>query len=117
MGMGDCILEILLREKGLLRKDLVQPKLEYFVACVDKQFFENVLEITAKLRRSGNPANFSYKCASLSKQLKEASDQSAKKCIIIGDEFNNKQLVIKDMTTGEQKLVNVDEFFSQPKSF
>jgi histidyl-tRNA synthetase len=117
MGMGDCILEILLREKGLLKKDLAQPKLEYFVACVDKQFFENVLEITAMLRRSGKPANFSYKCVSLSKQLKEASDQNAKKCVIIGEEFNNNQLVVKDMATGKQELVNVDEFFSQPKSF
>jgi len=115
MGMGDCVLEILLREKGLIEKNLAQPKLEYFVACVDEQFFESVLSITAKLRRAEKSANFSYKCVSLSKQLKQASAQNAQKCIIIGEEFNNNQLIVKDMDSGEQELVDTDEFLSQLK--
>jgi len=50
------------------------------------------------------------------KQLKEASAQNAKKCIIIGAEFKNNQLVLKDMATGEQELVDYNEFLSQSKS-
>ncbi|MHC4455873.1 MAG: histidine--tRNA ligase [Planctomycetota bacterium] len=116
MGMGDCVLEILLRERGLLEKDLAQSRLEYFVTCVDEQFFENVLEITARLRRAGKSANFSYKSDNLSKQLKQASAQNAQKCIIIGEEFKNNQLVVKDMTTGKQELVNTDKFLSLLKA-
>jgi histidyl-tRNA synthetase len=51
----------------------------------------------------------------LSKQLKEASEQNAKECIIIGEEFNNNQLVVKDMATGEQKTIEVDKFFAELK--
>jgi len=116
-GIGDCVLGILLEEKGLLEKQLPSRQPDYFVAFIDKQFFQKAIEITTKLRRAGLSANFSYKSAGLSKQLKEASAQNAKKCIIIGEEFNNNQLVVKDMATGKQELVNVDEFLSQPKSF
>jgi len=115
MGMGDCVLEILLREKGLLDNQVPQQKLDYFVACVDAKFFPHVLEITAAIRRKKASANFSYKTGGLSRQLKEASAQDAEKCIIIGEEFKNGQLVVKDMATGQQELVNFDEFLSQLK--
>lgn len=110
-AMGDCVLGILLEEKGLLQKQLSKPQVDYFVAFTDEQFFENVIEITAKLRRAGLSANFDYKGAKLGKQLKQASEQNAKKCIIIGDEFKENKLVVKDMATGRQEAVDVDRFF------
>jgi histidyl-tRNA synthetase len=136
-GIGDCVLGILLEEKGLLKPE--KPELDYFVAVIDvpltfddkdgtvQKTVEDVsrpcsrgrdvaIELTAKLRRVGLSAAFSYESVSLSKQLKEASAQNAKKCIIIGEEFNNNQLVVKDMTTGEQKTIDVDKFFAELKS-
>ena len=116
MGMGDCILAILLEEKGLLKKQLPQRQLDYFVAYTDRQLSQKAIEITAKLRIAGVTAGFSYKSTNLSKQLKQASAQNAKQCIIVGDEFKNNELVIKDMATGQQKLVDIDKFMSQLKS-
>ena len=118
MGMGDCVLEILLREKGLLDKQAPKRHLEYFVISLgmDERADEEVYRIIAELRSKGYSANFSYKTGGLSKQLKEASAQNAKQCIIIGEEFENNQFVIKDMSTGEQKLVNYDEFLNGLKS-
>jgi histidyl-tRNA synthetase len=128
MGMGDCVLEVLLRDKGLLDKQLSKRRIDYFVACVPGTTFEQdsenreptgedeVVRLVARLREKGFAANFSYKAAKLSKQLKQASEQNVKKCIIIGEEFKKNQLVIKDMETGEQELVDVDEFLSMLKS-
>jgi len=114
-GIGDCILGILLEEKGLLKP---KPKeLDYFVAYVNENYKGMAVELAVKLRSKGLIADFSYKAGKLSKQLKLASESNAKKCIIIGDEFKNNELVIKDMGTGEQKLVKVDEFLSRPESF
>jgi len=114
-GIGDCILGILLEEKGLLKP---KPKeLDYFVAYVKEDYKGKAIELAVQLRSRGLIADFSYKAGKLGKQLKLASESNAKKCIIIGDEFKNNELVIKDMGTGEQKLVKVDEFLSQPKSF
>jgi len=114
MGMGDCVLEILLREKGLLEKNLPHPQLDFFVTFVeiDEMTRGNAIRLTMELRSAGFSANFSYKSTKLAKQLKEASAQNAKQCIIIGEEFENNQLVIKDMATGEQKLANYDEFLN-----
>jgi histidyl-tRNA synthetase len=111
MGMGDCVLEILLQEKGLLESQVPPRQLEYFVACADHAFARDMYRITAILRSKGHPANFSYKLGGLSKQLKEAAAQNAAKCIIIGQEYaDRKQLVIKDMATGAQELVDAEAF-------
>ena len=116
-GIGDCVLAILLEEKGLLKRQLSPPQPDYFVAVTDKQFFPKAVEIAAKLRRAGLTANFDYKSMNLSKQLKESSAQNVKKCIIIGQELADKnQLVIKDMASGEQELVANNEFLDRLKS-
>jgi histidyl-tRNA synthetase len=128
-GIGDCVLEILLEQKGLIDKNLPEKRLDYFVATVDKplniETVEGVVEktekdivvqLTAELRRIGCSAAFSYKSGGLRKQLGEASDRNAKKCIIIGEEFKNNELAVKDMTSGEQELVDYDKFFAELKS-
>jgi histidyl-tRNA synthetase len=123
MGMGDCVLEILLDQKGLLK---VPPhrQLDYFIAFVPKVelLFESpdgvvkstpedeAVRLTAQLRLRGYSADFSHESSGLGKQLKRAADGGAKVCIIIGAEFKEGNLVVKDMTTGDQKTVSKDEF-------
>jgi histidyl-tRNA synthetase len=115
-GVGDSVLAILLEEKGLLEKQLPARKLDYFVACVDDVYRQAAVKLTMKLRSAGFAANFSYKAAKLSKQLKQASEQNARRCVIIGEEFRNNELVIKDMATGQQELVHIDKFFAELES-
>ncbi|MBW8002094.1 MAG: histidine--tRNA ligase [Planctomycetes bacterium] len=112
-GIGDCVLGILLEEKGLLDGKENNRQIDYFVACADKQFAKNALEITTKIRRAGFSASFSYKATGLGKQLKQASAENAKKAIIIGEEFEKNQLAVKDLESGDQTLVDIDKFFSQ----
>ena len=115
MGMGDCVLEILLREKELLRDDqLAARNLDYFVAYTDSELQGKAVEIIATLRSAGFATEFSYKGGTLKKQLKQASSVNAKICVIIGQEvIDSSELVIKDMASGEQKNVNTDKFISQ----
>ena len=110
MGMGDCVLEILLREKGILDKQLQPNTMDFFVAYVDEAYKDEAVKVTMELRSKGLKANFSYKAAKLNKQLKQASEQNAHKCIIIGDEFKDKKLAIKDMATGHQEEKELDKF-------
>jgi len=116
MGMGDCVLELLLKEKGLLDKRSIKKQLDYFVACVDcenKPYVGAAIKSVMKLRTLGFSADFSYKRLKLGKQLKAASERNFKYCVIIGDEFVEKnEFLVKDMTTGEQKTIDVDKFFA-----
>ena len=117
MGMGDCVLEIILEERGLLHDRIPKPKLDFFVACVDDVFRSTVYEITGKVRAGGRSAGFSYKSGGLSKQLKDAVAQNAKKCVIVGEEYvERNEIVLKDMATGEQECVDANEFLSGLKS-
>jgi histidyl-tRNA synthetase len=113
MGMGDCVLEILLDGKGLLDRLVPARELEYFVACADRQYSSSMLRVAAEVRSRGHSANFSYKQSGLSKQLKEAASQNARACIIVGQEYaEGGQLVVKDLGTGEQTTVEAGQFFS-----
>jgi histidyl-tRNA synthetase len=114
-GMGDCVLGVMLEEKGLLKPK--PQELDYFVACVAPELScQDAVKIVAELRTKGYSADFSYKSASLSRQLKQAAAKNAKKCIILGDEFKSNELVVKDMTTSKQKLIKLDKFFAELKS-
>lgn len=106
MGMGDCVLEILLRERGLLTDDSFKRQTDYFVACTDAQLMPKALEIVAQLRRNGAAAEFSYKTGNLGKQLKQADACGAQKCLILGQEYLAEQkIVCKDMSSGSQTLL------------
>jgi histidyl-tRNA synthetase len=112
MGMGDAVLEILLREKGLLTDDsMVVQKLDYFVACVDDALFDRAIELTAKIRQQGHSANLSYKTGSLKKQMKAADSMNAAKCIIVGQELSAEgKLIVRDMSLGSQEAVLYEDF-------
>lgn len=117
MGMGDAVLEILLQERGLLEKQVPKRQIEYFVALADPRLAPQMYCITAKIRSSGHSANFSFKPGGLSKQLKEAAGQNARKCLIVGQEYaEKKQLAIKDMATGQQELVEAEQFLANLSS-
>jgi histidyl-tRNA synthetase len=110
-AIGDCVLSILLEEKGLIKPEL--QELDYFVVYVEEVYKEAAVKLTMKLRSLGQRAGFSYKSAKLSRQLKEASDQKAKKCVIIGEEFKSNKLAIKDMATGVQEEKELEKFFTE----
>ena len=113
--MGDCVLEILLQEKGLLDKNITSRTLDYYVVPIAGELLDEAVKLTAALRTKGFKSAFSYKAAGLSKQLKNASEQNAKFCVIIGDEFKAGNIVVKDMATGQQQTITVNEFLENSK--
>jgi histidyl-tRNA synthetase len=105
-GMGDCVLEILLREKGLLNEELPTKQVEYFVAYTDTDMKADALKLAAALRTAGKNADMAYKPASFKKILKQATAANAKNTIIIAQEYlDNKELIVKDMATGQQETI------------
>jgi histidyl-tRNA synthetase len=113
MGMGDCVLEILLRERGLIDESLAVRKSDYFVAVLDEELRKDAIALTARLRRKGKRAEISYKGGGLGKQLKAASEAGAAKCIIVGQEYiEERKLAVKDMATGLQQLIGAEDLLA-----
>ncbi len=111
-GMGDCVLGIVLEEKGLFKNVGANQQMDYFVAYADESLRTEAVRIAAKLRRAGKKTEFSYKCGGLGRQLKQASASGAAKCVIVGQEYLQKRLIVKDMTKGEQMEVPESEFLN-----
>jgi histidyl-tRNA synthetase len=115
-GIGDCVLGILLREKGLIPKHLASRQLDYFVAYVDDTYKKTAVKLVVRLRSKGLCADFSYKGGKLGKQLKAASEANAKKCVIVGSEIENDQLAVKNMDDGRQELIALNDFLQNTPS-
>ena len=112
-GMGDCVLAILLEEKGLLEGKVLTSELDYFIACLDEGLMAKQVELGSILRSKGYKTQFGYKPVKFKKVLKQASDLNAARCIILGQEMiETGNIVVKDMTKGEQENVSFDEFVS-----
>ena len=107
-GMGDVVLEILLREKGKL--PVLSGELEYFVIDDGNGLFGKVIEVVGRLRGLGRSADFSYTRRAVGKQLKEANRRGAKKAIIVrGD-----RLAVRNLQTGAQQEMATADFLASP---
>ncbi len=112
-GIGDCVLAILLEEKGLLKPDAMSKTIDYYVAHVSEEYLPRTIEIAMQLRQKGRCTEFSYKSTGLGKQLKAASAMNAAHCVIVGEEIENDQIVLKNMAEGEQKTVDLSRFLAE----
>ncbi len=112
-GLGDCVLAILLEEKGLLERQLPGRRVDFFVVCADRAYQDDAVALTMKLRTLGISANFSYKAGKLAKQFKQAAEQNAAQTIIVGDEYRDGNVSVKDMATGEQQTIACVDFWRQ----
>lgn len=108
-GMGDVVLEALMKREGLWNS--VDSQLDYYVITDDK-FVDQALQIISKIRSNGYRADINMIPRSISNQFKYANKVRAKNVIIIGEEEMSKNSIsVKDMGTGEQIFISVSDFF------
>ena len=83
----------------------------YFEKTKDYLFY--ILEI---LRKNDIYAEYEYEVKSFNAQMKKANKLNASKVIILGEEeINNNKVAIKDFSTGEQKIVNIENISKEIK--
>ncbi len=107
-GMGDAVLELLLKREGLWPK--YEESVDYFIA-IQGNNRKYGIKILTELRRRGYITDIDLTGKSLSWQLRYADKIGAKFIIIVGDEeAKTGTLKIKNMVTGEQKTVTLEYF-------
>lgn len=80
---------------------------DFYIAYQDSQFKDYSFKIADKLRNNNFKVEIEYEAKSFTKQMKTANKMSSKKVVIIGeDEFSKSLVRIKDMSSGEEKIVN-----------
>jgi histidyl-tRNA synthetase len=96
-----------LREKNLVSFDEVSP---YYFIVYDTQLAGESLLLANKLREKGIIVDLSFSIKSIKAQMKESNKSKAKFTIILKEElWSEGKVIVKDMTTGEQKELYIKE--------
>ena len=104
-AMGDVVIGIILQENGLVPEFKPTPA-EVLVTVFDQSLFPKSYSIAAELRRAGINTMTYPEPAKLPKQFKYADKMKLKAALVIGpDEAEKNQVVVKDLSSGNQQTV------------
>lgn len=100
-----------LKAKGLV--DNPVPKLDCFVVALGEEAKDKSAELLYQLRKAGISADKDYLDRKMKAQFKAADRLGATYTAILGeDELTNKKINVKNMVTGEQKEIDLDDFIN-----
>jgi histidyl-tRNA synthetase len=107
-GMGDVVLRELLDERGLL--PVAPARVEAYVVPIGAGQVSAARQVVARLRARGVAVDAPYGAPKIGKALKQADAAGARRAVIVGpDEWARGAVKIKDLASGEEREVAVDE--------
>ncbi len=115
-GMGDVVLGLVLSDRGLLspeRAAELMPRPDCFFISADPSCDAAAHRLRASLRRAGLHARYSAKASrNVGKLLGDAAKCRARFVCIVGPEVVHGQVALKDLSTGDQQLIAVQDVVS-----
>ena len=94
-------------EKAL---NIPEPSLDVYLVRIDNDLFIKVSEIASALRRNDLIVDYDYLSRSVKAQMREANKMNARFVLFVGgDEYKNGELILKNLSTGEQEKIKSDE--------
>ena len=85
-------------------------KLDLYIVRIDKELTSEVFEIAVNSRRSGLAVDFDYLDRSVKAQMREANKLNSRYVLFVGgEEYQNRQANLKNMNTGEQQLIHLND--------
>jgi len=111
-GMGDVVLTNLLEDENLLPESLTKPMPDAYVIAVTEAGDQALPGVVASLRFAGLHTRMNYKATrKVGKLLKDAENCGAKFALILDDAAHGSASV-KNLATGEQQAVAIDQLAS-----
>lgn len=90
--------------------DQTEASTKLLFVAFDPKGIEYALPIVRKIRKAGIPAEIYSEEAKIKKQMQYANDKKISFVAIVGDdEMKTNAVMLKNMTTGEQRLVAVED--------
>jgi histidyl-tRNA synthetase len=110
-GMGDVVIAELLADRGLL--PAYTPRLDYYLIALRDEERPLLLRLGHDLRRAGYSVGYGLHAAGMGRQFKDADARGAERVVILGpDEVARGVAVVKEMGTGAEQTVRLDELVS-----
>jgi len=107
-ALGYATLSLLLEDKKLIPVPNTAP--DYYIAIVNEEARNEAFKVANKLREKYK-VEIDISRRNLGNQFKYANKIKAKKVIVLGpDEIKSKKVNVKDMDTGKQETISLDDF-------
>ena len=113
-GFGDVVILELLADLGLLPE--LTPEIDYVVIPFSKDQVSIALAVGQALRRAGFRADADFGFRKLRRALQRAGEIGARKAVLLmPEELERGELVVRDMAAREEKRVAVEAFMASPE--
>ncbi len=113
-GMGDAVLEILMRRAGVWPEEALTT--DYFILTTSPQYMETAIFLAQALRERRFTVETDLLGRNFGNQMKYANSIGARHVLILGEkEMAGGRVSIKDMQTGEQRTEEVIKFLEGAK--
>ncbi|WP_048198809.1 histidine--tRNA ligase [Methanocella arvoryzae] len=110
-GMGDAVLEILMRRAGVWPQESITT--DYYILTTKPQFKETETFLAQALRENNFVVEVDLQGRNFGNQMKYANAIGARHVLILGDkEMAEGKVTVKNMETGEQVMKEIREFLS-----
>mmetsp|Transcript_26853 Transcript_26853/g.56701 ORF Transcript_26853/g.56701 Transcript_26853/m.56701 type:complete len:509 (+) Transcript_26853:156-1682(+) len=107
-GFGDAVIVELLKERNVL-PSFEGSGYDSVVFAMSDDLYGVAVEVASKLRAEGQTVDLILEKKKTKWVFKHASRNEAKYCVIVaGNEYENGEVSIKDLSIGEQKAVKID---------
>jgi histidyl-tRNA synthetase len=107
-GMGDAVLTELLSARGLLPAE--PPRVDVFVIPIGAEMGAPARQVVRRLRDRNVAAETPYTPLRVGKALRAADQAGARRAVFVGpDEWADGAVKIRDLVSGEERVVPVDE--------
>jgi len=113
-AIGDAVIEELMRREGVWPEEKL--KTDVYVLPVSKSVRTEATEIVNDLRDEDLVVETDLKDRNVSAQLNYANSIGAEKVIIVGErDLEEGKVTVKDMESGEEKLISLEEVVEKVK--
>ncbi|MBS3945499.1 MAG: histidine--tRNA ligase [Melioribacter sp.] len=110
VGFAAGIERILLACENENSLNLPEEKIDLYIVSLDKNLLVETFKLALELRRRGLTVETDYLSRSVKAKMREANKYNAKFVLMIGgDEFQKGELVLKNMSNGEQHSIGKNE--------
>jgi histidyl-tRNA synthetase len=116
LGFGDVVIQEILHGKGLLPE--LSRRMDFFLIPYSQDERRRAVRAAQRLRKGGFYADLILNDKRLKGSLREAARVGARRAVLLLPEELDKGLVVlRDLSSGDEKRVSEDEFLAEPGRF
>ncbi|BDQ04344.1 MAG: histidine--tRNA ligase [Ignavibacterium sp.] len=90
--------------------NLPEPSIDIYLVRIDNDLLLKISELASQLRKNDLTVDYDYLNRSVKAQMREANKMNSRFVLFVGgDEYKNEELVLKNLSNGQQENIKLSE--------